>query len=291
MIKVIRGNAPYNQYKVTPLYGGYRKQYIIRFAKSYDFFKWEETVIKPMLGNKYLIEITETEWVRDLDGLLNRLEEFMEHPYIDIIWYPEESRIENHTTKLEVIDLRKTYKEDVTYTAMRDFPQTPPDVIEHLLTQVQYRWKTYEMYRDIFLEKHGTQLTTNIVNSTVEVDDIKTAYEIFKMIILKERYAIHNYYKLQKRYSKRWTKSYLIREVDKIIKYKVQIANRKKTLTDLKKDKKMAKYFFIINRMSIPHLQIFRLIIEDTLGVEIWLNYTPRMIYENYLVDKLYGGN
>ena len=286
MVIAIKGRAPYNEYKVSKYYEGYRRQYIIRFAKSYDFFKWENNVTKPLLGNRYLIEITETEWVRDLNGLIEKLESYIDHDYIDIIWYPEDLKIDNHVMEIETLNLRESYREDFLHTVREDFKTTPTDVIETLIKKVNYRWATYSIYRDILLEKYGETLTSAHINKTIETEYSKSATEVLKAIILKERFALNNYYKLQEKYSKRWVKSYLPTEIDKILKCKIELANRDKTLTDIRRDRKLSKYYYIIINISIPHLQILRLLCNEPLGIEVWVKNSPNDIFNNYLLKK-----
>ena len=74
------------------------------------------------------------------------------------------------------------------------------------------------------------------------------------------------------------------------MKLKLELINRSKSLTDIRKNKKTSKYYYILNRISIPHLQIFRILLEEPLGVEIWLNNEPKQIYEDYLKEIIKEG-
>lgn len=279
MIKIITGRTmPYNKYIFDDIKDNYRKQYIITFTSLTSFLKWSNKVVRPLLGNKYLAEITEEKWLRDISWALNKLEQFMSHPYIDVIWLPGENKVDPRTTLIDVINLNRTAKSDFIKCIKDDLPLLDKKGLKTLLKRINYRWELYVLYRDILI-KHEVTSDTDIIYYVKE-NATKSANEILQAVVFKERYAIHNYYRLQRKYSKKWVKTYFEEELDNILKAKINLANRKITYKDIRNNKKLSKHYFIISNVPIAHIQILRFLLDMDLGIEIWLKGKPTEIFE-----------
>lgn len=280
MIKIITGRTmPYNKYVFDEIHKNYRKQYIIRFTTIVEFFKWSNKVIRPLLGNKYLAEITEEKWLRDTSWALNKLEQIMEHPYIDVLWMPGENRVDPRTTLIDVINLNRTAKSDFINSVEQDLPYLDSNGLKCLMKRINNRWELYTLYRDILIKEVVTSEAD--IKYHVKENATKSANEIFQAIVFKQRYAIHNYYRLQRKYSKRWVRTYFQEEVDRILDAKIKLANRKITYGDIRNNKKLSKHYFVISEVPIAHMQIFRFLLDIELGVEIWLKGIPSDIFND----------
>lgn len=279
-MKIVIGEIkPFNKFYLEDIKQSYIKQYIKEFTSIDYFFKWAKTVTKPLFKSNFLAIINDSNtFIRDVPKMIKRLEEIdRSKKYIDIVWLTSKNtRLNGITLTCDVLNLKATHKEDFQVSIRKDLNYLTDDGYKELLKRIGYSWDNYILYQDLL--KDANVSTPTDIRRLIKHETIRSAPETLSMIIERKRFCLNNYVKLKNKYSERWVKEYFCEQLDKILDAKVKYANKEINLHKIKSSQELSKYTYIILKTPITDIFLLRHFMEDSLGVESYVNYNLRAL-------------
>lgn len=274
-MRIVLGEIkPFNKYYIEDIKASYIKQYIKEFTSIDMFFKWVKNVKKPLFKSNFLAIINDSNtYVRDVSKLIKQLEKIdNDKKYVDIVWMASKHvKLTGLTISCEVINLRASLRTDFQLAIQKDLPDLNTDGMKELLKRIGYSWDNYILYQDL-LKESGVVYPSDI-RKLIKHEILRSAPETLCMLIERKRFCLNNYVKLKSKYSVKWVKEFFTEELDKIIKAKVKYANKELSIHKIKSSQDLSKYLYIILKTPITDVFLLRHLMQDSLGVEMYVNY------------------
>lgn len=232
MIEIIIGKfESYNKYRLNEAVGRYFTPLVVYKNGIKSFTSWASKVLKPIIVDKILVVVYERDPLkrRDFEQEYSILQQYIEHPYIDVMWIIEEPKGNYQELYVEctVVHLRRTRSEDIATYAYGQF--NSPEVAEAFLKLISYSWKLYTFYSPKLLNIQSTRpLTIDDVNSNVEVIKTLPAHVILYKLLERGRSAPINskgvleYYKLVNKYSLTWVNQHMKELLENVVELKIK---------------------------------------------------------------------
>lgn len=232
MIEIIVGKfESYNKYRLDDMVGRYFTPLVIYKNGIRAFTSWVSKVMKPIIGDKILVVVYEREPLkrRDFEQEYLVLDQYTEHPYIDIVWIIEEPKgnYQELYVPCNVTHLRRTRSEDIEAYACSQFNDS--SIAGVFLKAINYSWKLYTFYSPKLLNIQSTRpLTVDDINSNVEVvKTLPTHIILYKLLergsgVPVNAKAVREYYKLVSKYSLSWVNQHMKELLEDVIDLKIK---------------------------------------------------------------------
>ena len=231
MVKIIIGEmSTYNRYHLDDIVNKYYKSLIIVKNTMKSCKNILNKISRPLLGDRLLLNITDNEiFYLDLQNNISLLEDYQDHPYLDIVWTigKIKGRIDFvKYSSLDIILLKQTYREDIKFylnSIINDNDKT-----KYILNKINYSWKTLQLYTDkIKLLCNEDKLTYTGIDSLITVRNLMNLQDVFIGILLKKKTYIREYYRYIDRYSKDWFIFEFTNALENVLKFKDEYYRKK----------------------------------------------------------------
>ena len=266
---------PFNKVYLDKIKAKYVKQYIKEFTTFDAFLKWAGAVHRPLLLDcNFLAIINDTNtYLRDVQKMIRNIETLdNSKPFLDVVWIAGKNvRLQNITLSCDVINLKKSHKNDFKQAILKDLPYLTEEGMKELLKKIGYSWDNYAIYQDNLIEAQVS--LPKDITKIIKRETIKSAPETLSNLILRRRFCLNGYLKLKSKYSERWVHQYFTEQLDKIIEFKIKLAKKEIGLAQIKNSQEMSHYFHVILYTPITDVFLLRYSLQNSIGVQMYVNY------------------
>ena len=258
---VIGDITTYNKHVIDNIKGEYNQAFI-RNVKGYRELEGMNNLPPPILGYKYLLVLDYETNTKGANQLLDKIESLKDNAYVDILIRLFIKGPADIVTKCRLINLSRTRYSDFAEYVAKDL-DVSISLANTIVKCIGVNLPTYEMYR--YELEDAKPLTETIIRKVIKYKRVRPLHETLYGLLNREPKAYREFRKSP--YSESWLSEHFVKELNKILKLKIQLRNRDKDMYAIRKNDSTRKYSDIVLNIPISECAMMRnMLTENKVG-------------------------
>ena len=273
--------------------------FIKNFIELGPYFEWAEKSKKPLLRDRWLVQIHLRRSYNDFIDLIDVIKKSLQdHIVVFLVvdpkdkFYNLERYVDENTKIIRTFELKRDIVESKLKEALIGVDEKWTDLIvatymRKIGLNLLFLPEVLNNLNEIPKEK----LTKRSIEKAIPQWRVKPIYVVLKAILEKDRWILKEHYELVNRYSLSWVINYYIDLINKVIRLKRKIKDGSITYATIRNNQDLAPLLYLVRDVSINKLVLLRRLLkqDEKTGIEMYLISSIGL--DNQLSKDRFGWN
>lgn len=269
------------------------------FIELGPYFEWAEKSKKPLLRDKWLVQIHLRRSYNDFIDLIDVIKKSsQDHIVVFLVvdpkdkFYNLERYVDENTKIIRTFELKRDIVESKLKEALIGVDEKWTDLIvatymRKIGLNLLFLPEVLNNLNEIPKEK----LTKRSIEKAIPQWRVKPIHVVLKAILEKDRWILKEHYELVNRYSLSWVINYYIDLINKVIRLKRKIKDGSITYATIRNNQDLAPLLYLVRDVSINKLVLLRRLLkqDEKTGIEMYLISSIGL--DNQLSKERFGWN
>lgn len=273
--------------------------FIKNFIELGPYFEWAEKSKKPLLRDKWLVQIHLRRSYNDFIDLIDVIKKSLQDHIIVFLvvdpkdkFYNLERYADENTKIIRTFELKRDIVESKLKEALIGVDEKWTDLIvatymRKIGLNLLFLPEVLNNLNDIPKDK----LTKRSIEKAIPQWRVKPIHAVLKAILEKDRWILKEHYELVNRYSLSWVINYYIDLINKVIRLKRKIKDGSITYATIRNNQDLAPLLYLVRDVSINKMVLLRRLLkqDEKAGIEMYLISSIGL--DNQLSKERFGWN
>lgn len=255
--------------------------FIKNFIELGPYFEWAEKSKKPLLRDKWLVQIHLRRSYNDFIDLIDVIKKSLQdHVVVFLVvdpkdkFYNLERYVDENTKIIRTFELKRDIVESKLKEALIGVDEKWTDlIVATYMRKIGLNLLFLPEVLNNLNEIPKDKLTKRSIEKAIPQWRVKPIHAVLKAILEKDKWVIKEHYELVNRYSLSWVINYYIDLINKVIRLKRKIKDGSITYATIRNNQDLAPLLYLVRDVSINKLVLLRRLLkqDEKTGIEMYL--------------------